>query len=236
MTFDFWVKRFFDFMIAFFLLLLFSPFLIFSLSLIWLSERHSPFFWARRVGYKGTLFHMLKIRTMFWNADQSCSLTPRNDQRITPIGRWLRLLKVDELPQLWNVLTGEMSLVGPRPDVYEGGVSLYTTEEKIILDVKPGMIDLASLFFSNEGDLLARFSSPKEDYYRLLFPLKKKLMVFYVTHQSFWLDIQILYGTLLLLFSRKKVIRFLANLLIRYQAPPTLIKNYHDIIQEAHTG
>lgn len=225
------IKRFFDVSGALVLLFLFAPLLLPFLFLIWLHDGHSPFFWSERVGLRGRSFAMLKLRTMRWKADQRLSITPKGDARLTPLGIFLRQFKLDEIPQLWNVLRGDMSFVGPRPDVYEGGVSRYTEAEKTILNVKPGMVDFSSLFFSREGELLVQFEDPEAAYYSVIFPLKKQLMLFYVTHQSFLLDCQILLGVLWLPFCSAKVHPFLLRMLQRYGAPPCLVQQCNQVIQ-----
>ena len=178
------VKRGCDLVVASVLLVATAPILGILLLITWYHDGAPPVFVSKRVGFKGSLFRLFKIRTMTWRADTQRSITSQNDPRITPWGGFLRRTKLDELLQLWNVVRGDMSLVGPRPDVYEGGVSLYTAEEKTILSVKPGLVDLASLFFHNEGEYLEHFSGPHCIYISTLFPLKKKLMLFYVAHHS----------------------------------------------------
>ncbi len=167
---------------------------------------------------------MLKIRTMVWKADQTQSITAANDKRVTQVGSFLRTFKVDELLQLWNVLTGDMNLVGPRPDV-PADVALYTPQERKILDIKPGLVDLASLFFHDEGKKLQQSDSLPEDYYQRIFPLKKKLMLFYVKNQTFAFDCKILALTTLLFFSQKATHAFFLSLLKSYKAPRSLVQD-----------
>ncbi len=202
---------------------------------VWLSDFHSPFFLSRRVGFQETLFQMVKIRTMFWKADQGLSITPQDDNRVTFWGRILRALKWDELPQFWNVLKGDMSLIGPRPDVFEGGVSLYTPQEKAILTVLPGILDLSSIVFSKEGALLKKYSNPTADYYREIFPLKKRLMLFYVQNNSLVLDFWISWGGVLLFFSHQKALQWVLWILYSYKASPSLISEVEKIKKFSHS-
>ena len=141
------MKRTFDFLTALIALILLAPLLALIAIAIWLEDRRSPFFFARRVAPGGDDFRMVKFRTMIPDAWKSgVNSTAAGDARITPIGRWLRKYKLDELPQLWNVLTGDMSLVGPRPQV-RADVDLYTHEERAMLQAQPGITDLASIVF-----------------------------------------------------------------------------------------
>ena len=150
---------------------------------------------GRRVGLNGELFDMLKFRTMVENADQiGGSSTPADDRRVTGIGRTLRRYKLDELPQLWNVLSGDMSFVGPRPQV-QWAVDLYTPEERAILSVRPGITDEASLKFSNEAEILRGSADPDKDYIEKIHPEKMRLSLAYVGDRSFFGDLSIIART-----------------------------------------
>src|ERR1700730_1157891 len=141
------MKRTFDILIALLALILLAPILAAIAAAIWLDDRKSPFFSARRVARGGGDFRMVKFRTMIPDAWKSgVNSTASGDPRITRIGKFLRTAKFDELPQLWNVLTGDMSLVGPRPQV-RTDVELYTKEELRMLSARPGITDLASIVF-----------------------------------------------------------------------------------------
>ncbi len=150
---------------------------------------------GKRVGLDGREFEMLKFRTMVINADQiGGSSTPEDDPRVTPIGKKLRRYKLDELPQLWNVLIGQMSFVGPRPQV-KWAVDLYTPQEREVLRVRPGITDEASLKFSNEADILKGSKDPDKDYIEKIHPEKMRLSLEYVRTRSFSGDISIIART-----------------------------------------
>lgn len=149
-----------------------------------------------RIGKGGTPFRMHKFRTMVMNADKiGGSSTPEDDPRITPVGKFLRRYKLDELPQLLNVLTGEMSLVGPRPQV-AWAVEQYSPEERLVLSVPPGVTDPASLAFHNEGEILRGAADPDKAYMELIHPHKMRLSLEYVRNRSLRQDIQIILKTL----------------------------------------
>lgn len=154
------------------------------------------FYRGQRIGRGGKPFSMLKFRTMVANADAiGGSSSPADDPRITAIGRTLRRYKLDELPQLWNVLAGEMSLVGPRPQV-AWAVDLYTPEERSVLDVRPGITDEASLRFSNEAEILEGSKDPDRDYIQKIHPEKMRLSMEYVRSRSFSGDLSIILRTM----------------------------------------
>jgi lipopolysaccharide/colanic/teichoic acid biosynthesis glycosyltransferase len=190
-------KRLFDCGAAGLGLLLLSPLLVPVAVAIWLQDRHSPFYVANRVGRGGRPFRMVKFRSMVVRADRSgVDSTAGDDPRITAVGRFIRRFKVDELPQLWNVLKGEMSLVGPRPNV-ERETALYTAEERELLNVAPGITDLASIVFADEGDILRGSSDPDLRYNQLIRPWKSRLGLLYVRHRpALALDLRIILLTL----------------------------------------
>ena len=155
-----------------------------------------------RVGMNGEPFHMLKFRTMVVDADKiGGSSTPEDDPRVTPIGKTLRKYKLDELPQLLNVLKGDMSFVGPCPQV-QWAVDLYTPEEREILKVRPGITDEASLKFSNEAEILKGSKDPDKDYIEKIHPEKMRLSLEYVRNRSFSGDLSIIARTAGTIFKR----------------------------------
>ena len=185
-------KRAFDMMVASTLLLLLAPLLILVALTIWRHDRGPLLYRAKRIGRGGGSFTMFKFRTMVLNADQiGASSTADDDSRITPIGGFLRRYKLDELPQLFNVVNGTMSLVGPRPQV-EWAVDFYTEEERAVLQVPPGITDYASLFFPNEGEVLNGSADPDRDYMEKIHPMKMRLCLRYVRERSFATDLKIL--------------------------------------------
>lgn len=150
-----------------------------------------------RAGRHGRPFRMLKFRSMVVNADRiGPPSTAADDRRITRVGRRLRTYKLDELPQLLNVITGDMSLVGPRPEVLQE-VELYNDEEKLLLTVRPGITDDASLRFHNEGELLRGSADPHRTYREKIRPEKMRLGIEYVRRRSLWGDLVILLRTAL---------------------------------------
>ena len=150
---------------------------------------------GQRVGLNGERFNILKFRTMVADAEAiGGSSTPSDDPRITTVGRVLRRTKLDELPQLWNVLAGDMSIVGPRPQV-PWAVDRYTPEERLVLSVRPGITDYASLHFANEGEILKGSTDPDRDYMERIHPKKMRLSLEYVRSQSFGTDLAIIART-----------------------------------------
>ena len=159
-------------------------------------EDSGPIFYrAVRVGKDGRPFRMFKFRTMVVNADKlGGPSTPADDPRLTRIGKTLRAYKLDELPQLINVVLGDMSLVGPRPEVPEY-VSLYTPEERLLLSVRPGMTDWASIRFRHEAEILRGSADPEQTYQEKIRPEKIRLGLEYVRKRSLWIDLGILLST-----------------------------------------
>ena len=157
-----------------------------------------------RVGLGGRRFRMSKFRTMVIDADRiGGPSTSETDSRVTRIGRFMRKLKLDELPQLFDVLRGEMSFVGPRPEVPQY-VEMYTDEEKAILSVRPGITDWATLWNPDEGAVLAASDDPERAYLDKIRPLKIRWQLEYVRRRSFWIDLQILGQTVAAVVLRRK--------------------------------
>ncbi len=192
------MKRLFDVLAATTGLVLLSPLILILSVAIYLEDWHSPFYVANRVGVGGRPFRMVKFRSMVIRADTSgVDSTATDDPRITALGRFVRRFKLDEIPQLWNVLLGSMSLVGPRPNV-ERDTALYTFEEKRLLTMRPGITDLASIVFADEGDILRGSDNPDLRYNQVIRPWKSRLGLLYVdTPRSVVLDIRIVLLTLL---------------------------------------
>lgn len=189
------MKRLCDVLVASVLLLLLSPLLLVIALVITWSDGGPVFYRAPRVGLRGQSFRMLKFRTMVQHADRlGGPSTPDGDPRVTPIGRWLRKHKLDELPQLFNVCGGTMSLVGPRPEV-QHYVDLYSEEERVILTVRPGLTDWASLWNIDEGALLKGSPDPEKVYLETIRPVKLQLQLAYVRQRSFGTDLRILLHT-----------------------------------------
>jgi lipopolysaccharide/colanic/teichoic acid biosynthesis glycosyltransferase len=199
------MKRLFDFTAATIALVLLSP--VFLLIAVFLrATSGGPVFYSgKRVGLRGKVFKMHKFRTMVVDAAQlGGSCTRADDPRITRSGHWLRKFKLDELPQLLNVFLGEMSLVGPRPEVEEY-VQLFTPEERAILSVRPGITDWASIWDRDEAQALAGSSDPERTYLERIRPEKIRLQLEYVRRRSFLIDLAILFETLKVLVLRRSI-------------------------------
>lgn len=197
-----WIKRPLDAIIASVALVTLSPVLFVLGILIFLSDFKTVLYRGPRVGLDGKDFEMLKFRTMRIGSDKiGPSSTSLDDPRITKIGAFLRRTKLDELPQLWNVLKGEMSIVGPRPQV-RWAVDLYSSDERELLSVRPGITDFASLAFRNEGEILRGSSDPDGDYLKLIAPTKIQLGLHYARGVTAKTDLKIASGTILALFGR----------------------------------
>ena len=218
------MKRGFDILVSFLAVVVFSPLLIPVMFLVWRQDGHSPFYIAERVGLNGIPFKMVKLRSMVVNADKSgVDSTSSNDQRITPLGHFVRRYKLDELTQLWNVLIGEMSLVGPRPNV-KRETDLYTDEERRLLEAKPGITDFASIVFSDEGEILKNHEDPDIAYHQLIRPEKSRLGLFYLEKQNFFIDLQLLIQTAISIVSRPQALKNLVAILRKMEAPKDLIE------------
>ncbi len=172
-----------------------SPLLI-AIYLIIKAESKGPGFYAQqRIGKDGKPFKLLKFRTMRTDADKGNLITIGHDDRITNLGHYLRKYKIDELPQLLNVLKGDMSLVGPRPEV-EKYVRLYTPEQRVVLTVRPGITDYASIEFSNENDILGQAEDPEKMYIEEIMPKKIEYNLKYINDPSLSQYFKIIYLTI----------------------------------------
>jgi lipopolysaccharide/colanic/teichoic acid biosynthesis glycosyltransferase len=217
------MKRLFDIAVAVVGLVAASPVILPVMFLVWRQDGHSPFYVAQRSGKDGAVFNMVKLRSMIKNADKTgVDSTGANDMRITPVGHFIRRYKLDELTQLWNVLVGDMSLVGPRPNV-KRETDLYTAEERHLLDVKPGITDFSSIVFSDEGDILKDQADPDIAYNQLIRPGKSVLGLFYVNHRSFGVDVRLMWLTAMAILSRPRALDGVQALLRSCGAPPSLV-------------
>ncbi len=222
------MKRAFDILVAAgALAVLAVPLALIALA-VWAEDRGSPLYRGPRIGKGGRPFTMLKFRSMVAGAWRSgVNSTAAGDPRITRTGAILRRFKWDELPQLWNVLRGEMSLVGPRPQV-PAEVHLYTQEERKLLDIRPGLTDLASIVFADEAEILAGSADPDLLYNQIVRPWKNRLALAYIEHScggfgGMALDGRILVLTLLAAVSRTRALQEVAGLLESWKADPMLI-------------
>lgn len=190
------IKRLFDFLLALLGLILLSPVVLAIALLIKFHDWGPVFYRGERVGRGGAIFRIYKFRSMIVGADKTgIASTTKEDPRITPIGRFLRKTKLDELPQLINVFLGQMSIVGPRPEVKKF-TDLYTEKEGVLLELRPGITDYASLWDINEAEVLAGSSDPDKDYLEKIRPEKVRLQLKYYRERSLWTDIKIILLTL----------------------------------------
>lgn len=218
------LKRIFDIFVAVVALTVTGPILLVSMLLVWRQDRHSPFYMARRVARGGGDFTMIKIRSMIVRAESTgVNSTGAHDDRITPVGRFIRRFKIDELSQFINVLKGDMSVVGPRPNTWAWGVELYTAVESRILSVRPGITDLASIVFSDEGDILDGAAHPDLLYNQIIRPWKSRLALWYISNMSLALDIRICWLTALAIVDKRRAVAGVVALLEGAQADPALI-------------
>ena len=190
------MKRLFDFLASFVGLIFLSP--LFVLIALWIKfDSKGPiFFRQKRVGQKGKGFKIHKFRTMKDFSEDQGKLTVGEDNRITQCGRLLRKFKFDELPQLIDVFIGNMSLVGPRPEVEEF-IDIYPVDMRNkILSIKPGITDTASILMANENDILGKYENPRQAYIEHILPIKQKHYLNYVENNSMWGDIKIILLTL----------------------------------------
>ena len=190
------MKRVFDFIVSALGIVIFSPLLILTALLVKVDSPGPIFFKQQRMGKEFRPFWIYKFRTMRKSLEQGPNITIGNDPRITGIGRLLRQTKIDELPQLINILRGEMSFVGPRPEVPQY-VQLYRREYQQILAVRPGLTDLASLKYRDEAALLANAENPEEEYVTRILPDKIMLAIDYIQRASFFFDLRLILETIL---------------------------------------
>jgi lipopolysaccharide/colanic/teichoic acid biosynthesis glycosyltransferase len=205
------LKRLFDILVALFGLLV-SAVVVVPVSIaVWLQDFKSPFYLGPRLARGGGIFKMVKLRSMVIRADKTgVDSTGSNDPRITPIGRFIRRYKLDEVTQLWNVLWGQMSL--------------FTAEEKRLLNVRPGITDFSSIVFADEGEILKDEKDPDLAYNQLIRPWKSRLALFYVDRRSFFVDLRLIYLTGMAVASRSRALTGVHELLTRLGAPPELAR------------
>lgn len=218
-------KRAFDLGFAIVALALLWP-VISGLALaIWLRDGANPFYRGLRVGRHGRDFRMIKLRTMVSRAEALGGVsTAQSDRRLTGVGRALRRWKLDELPQFWNVLVGEMSVVGPRPNVRARGVDGYSPDEMRLLVLRPGITDIASIVFADEGQIIDGAADPHLAYEALIRPWKSRLGLLYVQHRSMRADIYLIAVTLMTIVARPLALRALAILVEAWDGDNDLLR------------
>ncbi len=218
------LKRLFDIVLAVVLLIVFAPLILIFSFRIWNQDKKSPLYIADRVGKGEKVFKMYKFRSMIINADKSgVDSTSANDNRITPLGKQIRKYKIDEIPNFINILIGDMSFVGPRPNV-KRETDLYTSDEKELLHVRPGITDFASIVFSDEGEILKNSLDPDLDYNQLIRPWKSRLGLFYVNHKSLILDIKLIIYTAIAILSKKTSLALVVRLLVKYKCEKRIVE------------
>lgn len=206
------MKSFFAYLFSLLVAIFVLPIILITALLIYLYDRHNPFYVAPRVGKDGEIFKMIKLRSMCVDAYKyKIDSTANDDPRITPIGKIVRKFKIDELAQIINVIKGDIAIVGPRPQV-ETEVERYTEVEKEILSIKPGITDIASIVFADEGEILEGADNPDLLYAQIERPWKSRLALLYVEHASFWLDIRLMFYTFSNIFARKWTLRQLSKI------------------------
>jgi len=208
------MKRPFDILVSFLGILILSPILLLISFIIKLSSKGPIFYLSERVGKDEKTFKLIKFRTMKPNSEKNGSLNVGlNDTRVTKIGKFLRSSKIDEIPQLFNVFFGQMSLVGPRPDI-KNFTNLYSKDEKKILSLKPGMTDWASLVNAFQYKEFNKVNDPDKYFLERIRPIKVKLQLYYLTHKNFLLDFEIIIWTfLIVIFRFKKLPKKITKLL-----------------------
>lgn len=189
------MKRTFDFISAFLAIIMLCPLILLIIFILITTSKGSPFYIQERIGRGGISFRMIKFRSMYVSQISKSTVSVKGDKRITVFGRFLRKYKLDELPELLNVLKGEMSLVGPRPDV-PGYADKLTGDDRKILELRPGITGPASLKYANEEEILAKQENPKAYNDKVIYPDKVKINLDYYNNQSIWLDIKIIFATI----------------------------------------
>jgi lipopolysaccharide/colanic/teichoic acid biosynthesis glycosyltransferase len=217
------MRRLIDICASFAGLLFLSPVLVVFCLLVWLQDFHSPFYIALRVGRSGRSFRMLKLRSMVIGSDKSSSSSGNDDLRITRIGRIIRRCKLDEFTQLWNVLRGDMSLVGPRPQV-AWAVKEYTAVEQRLITVRPGITDPASIVFSDQDSILTGAVDADLLYSQIIRPWKSRMALLYVEHGGVGSYLRMILATLIGAASREKALSMVHRQLHRWGADETVLR------------
>ncbi|KLE14628.1 sugar transferase [Clostridium sp. C8] len=191
------LKRIFDLLVSFMGIVILSPVFIIASIAIKLDSKGKILFLQKRVGRYGKEFNIYKFRTMITDAEKiGKQITVGKDSRITKVGAFLRKFKIDELPQLFNVFKGDMSLVGPRPEVPKY-VSLYNEEQRRVLEVRPGITDMASLRYKDENDILGNVENPEEYYINIIMKDKLNLNLEYIEKSNIFFDIYLIIKTII---------------------------------------
>ena len=217
------MKRVIDVGVALFGLVVFAPLLLITSFMIWLQDRGAPLDVPIRVGLNGQTYRMFKLRSMVLRADANqVDSTANDDPRITLLGKSIRLIKLDEVPQLWNVLIGDMSLVGPRPNI-QRETDLYTAEERKLLSIRPGITDISSIVFSDLGTIIKGCPDPNLAYNQFVRPWKSRLGILYVEKGGVWLDFKLILLTLFSAVNRPAALARVAKIASELGASEELV-------------
>lgn len=206
------IKRFFDLFFALILLIILSPLFIFISLILICTAEGEVFYFQERLGYKNSKFKIIKFATMLKNSLNmgTGSITLKNDPRVTTFGKYLRISKINELPQIINIIKGDLSFVGPRPLVEETFNFYSDSIKKKIYDSKPGLTGIGSVYFRNEEKIISNAGRPKFFYKNKIAPVKGQLELWYLKNQTFWTDFKILIATLyVVIFKNSKRILIL---------------------------
>jgi lipopolysaccharide/colanic/teichoic acid biosynthesis glycosyltransferase len=218
------MKRTFDVILAAMTFVILLPVTVVISAAIWSQDRKSPLYVATRVGRHGVPFRMVKFRSMVVNAERlGGASTAGDDRRITALGAFIRRYKIDELPQLWNIIVGEMSFVGPRPNV-PSDVALYSEEERGLLAGRPGITDLSSIVFSDEAEILRGSSDPDLTYNLVIRPWKSRLGLHYLRTRTVLMDIHILYLTAVAIATKPRALAGVQQILKATGADSSLVR------------
>ena len=195
-----WWKRATDLVLVWAALIVLGPLMLLVALLIKLSSRGPVFYVAPRMGWRGVPFGQLKFRTMHVGADRQGAFTAQHDRRVFAVGRWLRLFKIDELPQVLNILRGEMSVVGPRPEDVTTVEKCYTLAQREVLNAVPGLTGLPQVRYFPELSIIDPGTmDPQEHYRRVILPVRLKMDLEYIRRRSFWFDLALIGWTIYLI-------------------------------------
>ena len=213
------MKRIFDIVFSSIGLILLAPILFIFCCVIWFGDFKSPLFLGNRAGRYGVKFKIVKLRSMIKNAEKvGIESTSSTDIRITPVGVIIRRYKLDELSQLWNVLIGDMSLVGPRPNTLKEAAK-YSPNEKKLLTVRPGITDISAVVFSDEGDILEAAADPELAYNMLIRPWKSQLGILYIEQRNILIDLYLIFITFVSIVNKRYSLTLIARLLSYMDVP-----------------
>lgn len=218
-----YMKRLIDIMLSSVGIIIgFPVIVVFSLLIIGL-HRHNPFFVTERIGRNSRMFPLFKLKSMVDGAHfDAITVVTKRDPRVTAVGRIIRRYKIDEFPQFFNVMIGDMSVVGPRPEIPQNG-NLFNEAEREMFSVKPGLTGISSIFFFRQSDVLSRFSNPQEAYHRIIRPSKAHFSLFYVFRHNLTMDVELIVLTFVAIFNHALAIRILRARLIAWGAPEQLL-------------